>query len=391
MTITFFTNFINHHQVPLADEFYKLIGDNYKMVTFEPLPDEFKKRGYEDFSYKEYLLPAYQSCENLREAENLALNSDVVILGAAPEYLIKKRLKENKLTFRYGERLFKKIDRRFIQIKYWQKLYREHTKYRRKNLYMLGASAYNRLDTALLLSYPHKCLKWGYFINTPLIDITNILHKKDKSSYKILWCGTIAQVKRPDLAIKLAALLKHDGVDFHINMVGTGDSIWTSLVTDLIKKLDVSDCVSLLGNIPNKQVLQLMQNHHIFIFTSDRGEGWGVVLNEAMANGCAVVASNKIGAAPFLIENKVNGLLFQSGNIYSLYEAVKYMIENRLFREKCTMEAYNTIKNEWSPQIAAMNFIKLVNSLQENKCDIFIAKGPCSKADIIINSKKLLK
>ena len=46
MTITFYTNFINHHQVPLADEFYKLIGDGYTMVTFEPLPEEFRKRGY---------------------------------------------------------------------------------------------------------------------------------------------------------------------------------------------------------------------------------------------------------------------------------------------------------------------------------------------------------
>ena len=52
MTITFYTNFINHHQVPLADEFYKLIGDGYTMVTFEPLPEEFRKRGYEDFFYK---------------------------------------------------------------------------------------------------------------------------------------------------------------------------------------------------------------------------------------------------------------------------------------------------------------------------------------------------
>ena len=68
MTITFYTNFINHHQVPLADEFYKLIGDGYTMVTFEPLPEEFRKRGYEDFSYKKYLFPAYESRERLQEA-----------------------------------------------------------------------------------------------------------------------------------------------------------------------------------------------------------------------------------------------------------------------------------------------------------------------------------
>ena len=56
MTITFYTNFINHHQVPLADEFYKLIGDGYTMVTFEPLPEEFRKRGYE---WKICLPPAF--------------------------------------------------------------------------------------------------------------------------------------------------------------------------------------------------------------------------------------------------------------------------------------------------------------------------------------------
>ncbi len=64
MTITFYTNFINHHQVPLADEFYKLIGDGYTMVTFEPLPEEFRKRGYEDFLIKNIF---YQHMNHVRD------------------------------------------------------------------------------------------------------------------------------------------------------------------------------------------------------------------------------------------------------------------------------------------------------------------------------------
>lgn len=392
MTVTFFTNFINHHQVPLADEFYNLIGENYKMVTFEPLPEEFRERGYKDFSYKKYLLTAYSSDQKLKEAETLALTSDVVILGAAPDYLIEDRLKKNKLTFRYGERIFKKIDRRIIQIQYWRKLYNQHTKYRRQNLYMLGASAYSRLDTAILFAYPHKCLKWGYFINVPSIDIKEILQKKGEATcYNILWCGTIAQVKRPDLVVKLAAKLKKEGLSFHINMIGNGGKLWTTRVSDLINELEVSDVISLLGNLPNEQVLQMMQSHHIFIFTSDRGEGWGVVLNEAMANGCAAIASNKIGAAPFLIKNKKNGLLFQSGNINSLYKAVKYMIENEAFRKNCIIEAYNTIRDVWSPQVAAENFIKLVHYLQGEIYYSPIKDGPCSKASLILDSKKLLR
>ncbi len=73
------------------------------------------------FLIKKYLLPAYESRERLQEAEELAISSDVVILGAAPEFLIRDRLEKNKLTFRYEERLFKKIDRRLIHLEYWKK------------------------------------------------------------------------------------------------------------------------------------------------------------------------------------------------------------------------------------------------------------------------------
>jgi glycosyltransferase involved in cell wall biosynthesis len=45
----------------------------------------------------------------------------------------------------------------------------------------------------------------------------------------------------------------------------------------------------------------------VFIFTSDRNEGWGAVLNEAMGSGCAVVAADLIGSVPYLIEHKKMG------------------------------------------------------------------------------------
>ena len=38
----------------------------------------------------------------------LGFESDVVITGSAPEQFILKRTTENKLTFRYSERVFKK-------------------------------------------------------------------------------------------------------------------------------------------------------------------------------------------------------------------------------------------------------------------------------------------
>lgn len=46
MTLTFVTNFVNHHQLPLADEFYKIMGEDYTYIACEPFLDWLKKDGY---------------------------------------------------------------------------------------------------------------------------------------------------------------------------------------------------------------------------------------------------------------------------------------------------------------------------------------------------------
>lgn len=389
MTVVFYTNFINHHQVPLADEFYHILGDDYKMVTFEPLPESFRLKGYADYSYKPYLIEAFRSDEYMERAHQLSVTSDVVILGAAPECLIHERLRINKITFRYGERLFKKIDRRFLRLSYWKGLCNEHTQYRNKPLFMLAASAYMKSDVTKLFAYPNKVFKWGYFTKASDIDIHKVLEsKRNIDKIRILWCGSIAQVKRPDLIVQLAYMLKKENINFNIDMVGEASG-WSGLIQDMIVDLDVADCVSMLGSFPNEQVLRMMQEYHIFAFTSDRGEGWGVVLNEAMGNGCTVVASNRIGAAPFLIKNRINGLLFESGNVQSLYEQILALIDDREFRESLAIQAYHTISEDWSPRKAAENFIRLAEGIVLNSIPE-IEDGPCSKA-LTINHKKLLR
>ena len=56
MKVVFFTNFINHHQVHIADELYNMLGDNYTFVATEAIPQSFKNNGYPDYSDRPYLL-----------------------------------------------------------------------------------------------------------------------------------------------------------------------------------------------------------------------------------------------------------------------------------------------------------------------------------------------
>ena len=375
MKVAFFTNFINHHQVHIADELYKELGDNYTFVATEDIPQSFKKNGYPDYSDRPYLLKAYLD-ENKEKAMQLAENSDVVIIGSASEVYVNRRLALNKLTFRYSERWFKKGYYHLLSPRALWHYYNGHTKYRHRNLYMLCASAYTSSDVGKIFAYPNKCFKWGYFTQVEKFDFEASFASKQGTMH-ILWCARFLVLKHPELPVKLAKRLKDSGYSFVIDMFGSGDEL--EQTKQLAKELDVEDVVAFKGNVPNAQILEEMRKHDIFLFTSDRNEGWGAVLNEAMSSGCAVVASNEIGSVPFLVKHGENGLIFKSKDIDSLCENVKYLIDNPQERYRLSKNAYETMLNVWSPANAAKRLLQLMNGLLKGQTVEF-ADGPCSKA-----------
>ena len=87
----------------------------------------------------------------------------------------------------------------------------------------------------------------------------------------------------------------------------------------MIREKKLEDCVHMLGAMSPDEVRKHMEQANIFLFTSDRNEGWGAVLNEAMNSGCAVVASHAIGSVPYLIKNGNNGYIYENeGQLHSL-------------------------------------------------------------------------
>ena len=377
MKITFFSNFLNHHQTPFCDEMYKRLNVNFTFVSTKRISETRLQNGYQDCSRYVYNLNSYIDDFNYNKALQLGLHSDIVITGSAPGIFIKERLLQNKHTFRYSERLLKKGEWRLFNPHVFLSFLYYHTRYRRKNVYMLCASAYTANDLNLIFAYPQKKYKWGYFTEVKELDIERIIAQKPTERIEIIWTARFIDLKHPELAVELAYGLKKRGYNFHLNMIGSGEIV--GYIQKLIKKLNVSECVSLLGSIPNSEVKSYMQKSNIFIFTSDRNEGWGAVLNEAMSCGCAVVASNTIGAVPYLIEHKKNGLVFKSGRLSSLLKQTESLFKNPSLRNQLSKNAYYTMLNEWNPTKAASNFILLAKSILGGQ-KITFEEGPCSKA-----------
>ena len=141
--------------------------------------------------------------------------------------------------------------------------------------------------------------------------------------------------------------------------------------------------VHILGTMKPEQVRDYMEKSQIYLFTSDRNEGWGAVLNESMNSGCAVVASHAIGSVPFLLKNGENGLIYKDGDEEDLYKKVKSLLDDSDLCSKYVKEAYSTLTDTWSAAAAAKRVVELSESLLNNKTSSLFKVGPCSKANII--------
>ena len=378
MKLAFYSVVLNHHQAPVADEFYKLLGDEYCFVELINLGDT--KGATDDYSKRPYLLRAWESTESLKKAMELARTAECCVFGGTDALSYEKeRMKLGLLSFEMGERWLKQGIKSFASPRLWQWLKTYYLGgWNNKPLYKLCCSAFCSIDHYRLGTFKGKSYKWGYFTSisedysyfSKFQGVTNI-------SASLMWCARFIDWKHPELPIHLADRLRKNGISFTLDMYG--DGIMREALEQKSNELGLSDCVKFHGNIPNDQIHQAMQEHNIFLFTSDRGEGWGAVANEAMREGCLLIGSDEIGAVPYLVKDGENGLIFKSRDLDSLYEKVDWAIEHSDVCLNIREAAKQSMKNVWSPENAAMSLLKLIDNLKQGK-DTPFDKGPCSPA-----------
>ena len=46
MKVTFVSNYINHHQIPLSDILYQKWGDDYRFIQTQPMEEERVRLGW---------------------------------------------------------------------------------------------------------------------------------------------------------------------------------------------------------------------------------------------------------------------------------------------------------------------------------------------------------
>lgn len=145
-----------------------------------------------------------------------------------------------------------------------------------------------------------------------------------EKDFIFLFAGKLEPKKDPEILIR-AFLGSGFGSAAHLVIVGNG-----------IMEKELKD-----QYIENKQIhfvdfqnqLQMPSVYamaDVFVLPSKGpGETWGLSVNEAMANGKPVIVSSKCGCSADLVENGINGYVFEATNVQDLQNKLKLIYSKK--------------------------------------------------------------
>lgn len=120
--------------------------------------------------------------------------------------------------------------------------------------------------------------------------------------------------------------------------------------------LGIIDRVLFLGKIKN--IDEVYSKAKIFVMPS-RSEGFPNALCEAMAAGLACISFDFVAGPSDIIENHVNGILVENGNIEALTEAIENLIEDEPKRVKLGNNAIK-IKEKLKKEVIGKQILKFI-------------------------------
>lgn len=234
------------------------------------------------------------------------------------------------------------------------------------------------------MSFKHRLNK---FYLTRLFDHITVLTKRDKEiligkgiknvtvMYNPLFLNPLTKIPKKeniilavgrmdawhykgfDLLIKAWNKLYKDYPSWKLRIVGNATQNTLQYLKSLCDPGCSLDLVKYTDNIQEEY-----KKASVFILSS-RYEGWGLVLVEAMSQGCAAIACDNNGRQTEIISNNKNGIIIAPENIEAMITSLRILLDDSAFRDRLQKEAPKSV-GQFSEINIAKKWMELLQNLK---------------------------
>lgn len=199
-----------------------------------------------------------------------------------------------------------------------------------------------------IYTYPFTSVHSKEILEKPLSANEKLILKKQlslKGEKIILTVGRFLELKGFDILIKS---WKNISNEYTLLIIGSGPE--EKNYKKLINELEI-DNIEIIGFQNKENLNSYYKSADLFVFPT-RGDVWGLVINEALANGIPIISTDKCIAAVELLAREECGKIIPVDDLKALETSINEIIENDELRSKL---AYNSLRKSREYTIESMS------------------------------------
>ena len=160
----------------------------------------------------------------------------------------------------------------------------------------------------------------------------------------ILYASKFIKRKRPNDLLESFARLANNSKNRQPYLLMVGDGEQRTGLEQQVKDLGIEDSVRFAGFRNQSELPSFYSLCDVFVLPSLL-EPWGLVINEVMTAGRAVVASDQVGAVFNLIRDGENGHVFPAGDVEALTASLSHIVSDPDLSKKMGQRSLEIIEN----------------------------------------------
>lgn len=184
----------------------------------------------------------------------------------------------------------------------------------------------------------------------------------------IIFVGNLYQIKGVRYLIEEMKVIKQECPEVQLLLVG--DGVDRRVLEQLVDKLNLGQCVTFIGAIPNERVPDYLCASDLFVLPSF-SEGFPVTFLEAMACGLPILAT-RVRGLPEIIRDGENGFLVEPRSGIQLAEKALFILRNDNMRDMMSRNNIGQVcRYSWDSVSSNLEevYSRIIRSSQSNEGD----------------------
>lgn len=208
--------------------------------------------------------------------------------------------------------------------------------------------------------------KWKLIYNGIRVEdyFNDILNKEYNKDFVILFTGFITKSKNQMELLKAVEIVinKKNRKDIRLYYLGDGDQDYINEMKQFCDENKLDNNVFFEGRVEN--IKEYIKKSHIGVICSKK-EAFGRVTVEYMMGGLAVIASNT-GANPEIINNNIDGVIYEFGNYEDLSCKIEELYINRSKLKSLSLNGQKKAIDKFTSDINCKNIYEIYKQVMKS-------------------------